>query len=232
MEDAIGFIFFWGVWLLVPILIDGTTVFASAFGVFIQRWRDARSRATQPQDLPFYPFITVILPIYNSADTLEPCLRSIVSQTYPLDRVEVLLLNNGSRDNSFEVFNALQAELPLHMHWHSIINQGKAWAMNAGIHLASGQYIFNVDSDVVLLPDALLETVRYLEAHPKLGAITGAIQVLPAPQGSAASRKLLAACEFYEYLTAFLVGRQYQSLLANLYTLSGAFSVFRREVLL
>lgn len=226
--NTTAFFIFWGVWLLVPLLVDGLTTFVSLIGALIMRWR----RAARQHTLEFHPFVSIIIPVYNSADTLEACLRSVAAQQYPLRRMEVLLINNGSKDSSFDIFARLHGELGLHLTWHSIINQGKAWALNAGIHMAQGQYIFNVDSDAVLAPDAVLRVVETMEAEPDLGAVTGSIAVLPAPDGASLERRLLADCEFFEYLTAFHVGREHQTVLRNLYTLSGAFSVFRREVLL
>lgn len=226
-EYVLSFVIFWGVWLLIPLLVDGVAAASSIISVLIARRRRRRWRP-----LAFYPFVSIIIPVYNSANTLEACLRSIANQDYPHDRMEVLLIGNGVTDNSFEVFARLQRELPFPMGWHSLINKGKAWALNAGIHLAKGRYIFNIDSDVVLAPDAVRRIVEAMEAEPDLGAVTGSIEVLPPPKGSSWQRHLLAACEFLEYISAFHVGREYQTLLQNLYTLSGAFSVFRREVLL
>jgi putative glycosyltransferase (exosortase G-associated) len=146
--------------------------------------------------------------------------------------MEVLLVDNGSRDRSFEVFSRLQGRLPIAVSWHAIINQGKAWALNAGIHLSHGTYIINVDSDVRLAPDAVRRVVEAMEADPSLGAVTGAVDVIPPETELSPVMRVIAECEFFEYLTAFHVGREQQTLLHNLYTLSGAFSVFRRQVLL
>ncbi|NUM43667.1 MAG: putative glycosyltransferase, exosortase G system-associated [Anaerolineales bacterium] len=227
MTDPLRFAVFWGVWLLVPVLIDGLTTLFSLVGVF---W--ARLRKPVPPETFYFPHISVIVPVYNSADTLGDCLRSIAAQDYPLDRIEVLVINNGSTDHSFEVFTEIQQTLTLNVHWHSIYNKGKAWALNAGIHICQGEYIFNVDSDVVLSPEAFSEVVKTMDADPDLGAVTGAIMVLPPVRGASLLQRILGYCEFYEYMAAFLVGREHQTLVHNLYTLSGAFSVFRREVLL
>jgi putative glycosyltransferase (exosortase G-associated) len=112
------------------------------------------------------------------------------------------------------------------------MNRGKAWALNAGIHLARGNYIVNVDSDTVLASDAIRNVVAAMEADPELGAVTGAIEVLPPAADATPLQRVLAECEFFEYLAAFQVGRTHQTILQNLYTLSGAFSAFRREILL
>lgn len=226
-QQILNFVFFWGVWLLAPVLVDGFSAFASLVGVFL-----ARLKMRDIPSLNYYPRISIIIPVYNSENTLAACLRSIARQDYPLDHIEVLLVNNGSTDQSFRIFAHLQNRLPLSLNWHSIINQGKAWALNAGIHLVKGAYIFNIDSDVVLAPDAIRKIVAAMEADPSLAAVTGAIRVLPPPKGSSRTRTFLGTCEFLEYISAFQVGRQFQSVQHNLYTLSGAFSVFRRENLL
>jgi len=98
--------------------------------------------------------------------------------------------------------------------------------------MANGAYIFNIDSDVVLAPDAVRKVVEVMEFNLDLGAVTGAIQVLPPESDDPPLKSLLAKCEFFEYLTAFHVGREHQTLMQSIYTLSGAFSVFRRELLL
>ncbi len=219
-------LFFWAVWLLVPILIDGMTTLTSLVSVLI-----AHFSKSQPA-LQFSPFITIIIPVYNSADTLEACLCSIANQTYARSHMEVLLMDNGTTDNSFQIYNQLMTRLHIPMSWHTIIGKGKARALNVGIHLARGRYIFNVDSDAVLAPDAIQRVVETMESNPDLAAVTGSIQVLPPPAEVAPIVQFLGRCEFFEYLTAFHIGRRSQSLLHNMYTLSGAFSVFRHDILM
>ncbi len=228
MDGTIRFLLFWGVWLLIPVLVDGGATLASLIGGLVIRWRQ---RAWH-RPLPYPPFISVLIPVYNAEETLEACLRSLAAQEYPQHRMEVLLVDNGSTDASFQVFARLQGELPFPVSWHRILGRGKAWALNAGIHLARGTYLIHVDADVVLAPDALWRVVEAMEAEPRLGAVTGAIHVLPPPPDASFGQRLLATCEFLEYVTAFHVGREHQTLLESLYTLSGAFSAFRREVLL
>jgi len=228
MEHLIEFIVFWGVWLMVPFLIDGMSTLASLLVVLITRLRRPVSGSRR---LDYFPLVTIIVPVYNSTATLEACLRSITAQTYPQNQMEVLLIDNGSTDSSFEVFNRLQAGQPYTINWHSIINQGKAWALNAGIHLAHGKYILNVDSDVVLAEDAIEQMVLAMEADSELVAATGGIEILLPAEGEPSFDRVLATCEFFEYVTAFHLGRDYQTFMNNLYTLSGAFTGFRREAI-
>jgi biofilm PGA synthesis N-glycosyltransferase PgaC len=229
MDSLFTFMVFWGVWLLVPFLIDGIGSLIALVSV-LAAYSRRRFQVVPP--LSFYPQVSVIIPVYNNQDTLEACLASLASQDYPLDRMEILLIDNGSQDRSFEIFSRLQNVLPFPLSWHSIINQGKAWALNAGIHLSHGAYIINVDGDTCLASDAVRLVVQAMEAEPDLGAITGAVDIIPPKGGLSLMMHVVTECEFFEYLTAFHVGREQQTLLHNLYTLSGAFSVFRREVLL
>ena len=229
MDNIIGLIIFWCVWLLIPIVVDGLTTIYTLIGVSLVHLNRARARIP---GLKHHPLVSIIIPVYNSEETLEACLRSIADQDYPLDRMEVHLINNGSSDRSQEIFVRLRQKMRLYMGWYSIFDQGKAWAMNAGIHMANGMYIFNIDSDVVLAQDAVRRVVEEMEHKPDLGAVTGAIQVLSPEKDETSLSRLLANCEFFEYLTAFHVGREHQTLMQNIYTLSGAFSVFRRELLL
>lgn len=228
MDQIIALIVFWGVWLLVPIVIDGFTTLYTLVGVCLVHINRLRNRIPPLQS---YPLVSIIIPVYNSEETLEACLQSIAAQDYPNDRMEIHLINNGSSDRSHQVFARLREKLDLHLGWFSTFDKGKSEALNAGIYLANGAYIFNVDSDVVLAPDAVRKVVEVMEHHLDLGAVTGAIQVLPPEEEVPPLTSLLAKCEFFEYLTAFHVGREHQTLMQSIYTLSGAFSVFRKELL-
>lgn len=229
MDEVVRLIIFWGVWLLIPIVVDGITTLYTLIGVSLVHINRLRNRTPSLQS---FPLVSIIIPVYNSEETLAACLRSIADQDYPNERMEIHLINNGSRDQSHQVFTRVREKLDLHMGWYSTIDKGKSHALNAGIHMANGAYIFNIDSDVVLAPDAVRKVVEVMEYNLDLGAVTGAIQVLPPEENAPPLSSLLAKCEFFEYLTAFHVGREHQTLMQSIYTLSGAFSVFRRELIL
>lgn len=220
---------FWGVWLLVPVLVDGMSMLLGLVGMLANRWVYRKP----PVALAYAPDVTIVIPVYNSADTLPACLESLARQDYPHRKMQVLLMNNKSTDVSQEVFAHYQNETDLNLSWHSIAVKGKSWALNAGIHLAEGQYIFNIDSDVVLREDTIRRAVMHFESTADLGAITGYLEILPDRQAGEGPRlhDWLTGCEYLEYLTVFGVGRSYQSLMHAVYTLSGAFTAFRRDAL-
>ena len=88
--------------------------------------------------------ISVIVPVYNSIDCLERCVRSICAQTY--FQLEVLLIDDGSTDGTDRLCDRLAAE-DHRIRVHHKENGGASSARNAGIDLATGEYLGFVDSD-------------------------------------------------------------------------------------
>ena len=228
-----AFVLFWGIWLLVPILIDGSLTFAQLVGVWLAE-RRKRRRGWLDFELKSFPRVSVVIPVHNGARSLGTTIESLRSQTYPRRQIEVIVVDNGSIDDTERAFVEQQWQNTLgSLQWVSIPTQGKAWALNAGIYFASGEYIANLDCDVELHPNAITSMVKAFEADPRMAAATGAIEIAP-HNGVTWSpfRYLMQECEFVEYVVAFRIGRQYQTVANSLYTLAGAFSFFRREVLL
>lgn len=88
--------------------------------------------------------ISIIVPVYNNEKKLSRCLDSILSQTYT--DIEVLLINDGSTDNTIKICNAYK-EMDSRIKVFNISNSGVSAARNLGIANASGEYIGFVDSD-------------------------------------------------------------------------------------
>jgi len=228
-ERALSFALFWGVWLLIPILVDVSTTVT----YFIAFATESRKPQKDLIELDYYPFITIVVPVHNSADTLYQCLESIAEQNYPMDSYEVLCINNGSQDNSFEIFQHFQYQYPeMQIRWSFVDRAGKSIALNAGIYTGKGTYLVNVDSDVWLDADALLNVARSFKSDPSLVAATGSIRVDKVLGEGSYFIDIINYCEVVEYMVAFDVGRRYQNMKNSIFTLSGAFSMFRRDILL
>jgi putative glycosyltransferase (exosortase G-associated) len=226
--EALGF---WGVWLLLPILIDGGVAAAYLSAVVLKRASRLPIRPITKAPSGKWPRVSILVPVYNSSQVLGPCLASIRAQNYPQELIEVLCIDNGSTDESYGAFTREQ-EVPFagSLQWISTFHKGKPWALNVGIHHAIGQYIINLDSDVTLHPDAVANMVAAFENDPDLVAATGAVEIAP-ESGRAGLMGIIHECEFQEYYFAFNVGRRFQSAARSLFTLAGAFSAFRRDVL-
>ncbi len=99
--------------------------------------------------------LSIILPVYNVETYLPACLDSILSQKADLSQVEILAINDGSTDDSGRILSEYQQAHPSLFHVFTTENHGVSHARNLGIAKASGTYLWFVDSDDLLAPDAL-----------------------------------------------------------------------------
>ena len=97
------------------------------------------------------PEVSVIIPIYNTAAYLRKALDSICDQT--LKELEIILIDDGSTDGSRGIIEEY-AERDARIRWHAQPNQGQGVARNTALALATGRYIYFMDSDDLLGRDA------------------------------------------------------------------------------
>ena len=91
------------------------------------------------------PKVSVIVPAYNAVDYLSSCLDSLVNQS--IDRYEVLVVNDGSSDNTQEIIDLYQKNHPSVIRGFSKSNSGVAHTRNFGVDHAAGEYISFIDCD-------------------------------------------------------------------------------------
>ena len=104
--------------------------------------------------------VSVVIPVYNVEEFLEPCLDSIVNQT--LDDIEIICVNDGSTDKSLDILNSY-AKNDDRFTVISQENGGHAVATNRGMELANGKYLYLMDSDDLLDLTALEKTFNHAE---------------------------------------------------------------------
>lgn len=220
---------FWMAWVLIPIIME----IIPAFGGFVilLKKKIFKKKRGLPAKLPE---ITIIIPVYNSADTLDNCIQSVYNSSYPKEQILLLVVDNKSKDNSFKVFCECQKKYEkLSMQWMSA-EQGKSKALNMALFNSTGKYIIHIDSDGQLEKNAIVNMVDKFEMCPEVDCMTGVIMTHMDMIEKTKSflMKLTRKAEFMEYAQAFLAGRNYQSEKGNIYTLSGAFSGFRKSTIL
>lgn len=107
-------------------------------------------------DTPVTPKVTIVIPVYNVERYLALCLQSVCAQNYP--NLDVILVNDGSSDNSLAVARKFQEKLNLHIVDQE--NAGLSAARNAGVRaIENTDYLMFLDSDDALAPDALKRLV-------------------------------------------------------------------------
>jgi glycosyltransferase involved in cell wall biosynthesis len=107
------------------------------------------------------PKVSVVIPTYNRARLLQECLESVMSQSF--NDFEIIIVDDGSTDNTSE----LVKKYPVKYVYQE--NQGAHAARNRGIALSKSEYIAFIDSDDIMLKDALKMGVEILDRHPEAG---------------------------------------------------------------
>lgn len=132
------------------------------------------------------PLVSVIIPIYNGMQDLPDLLAGLRAQTYPIDRVEYLLVDNNSQDGTYEHLVAAAAQAqeqgwPLRILREPEIQSSYA-ARNTGIRAARGEILAFTDADCRPAPHWLTDLVAPFwqdSSSSKLGLVIGEIKALP-----------------------------------------------------
>lgn len=135
--------------------------------------RYTKRRASPVQkNCDFRPTVTVLLAVYNGEDFVQKKLDSLFAMDYPAERLDVLVVSDGSTDRTDEIV-ASYADHRVQL--LRVVHQGKAAALNKGLHVATGEILFFTDVRQLLRPDALSYLVSSF-ADPSVGAATGELQ--------------------------------------------------------
>lgn len=101
--------------------------------------------------------ISIIIPVYNIAEFIEKCLISVCSQTY--HNLEIILVDDGSSDDSGKICDRYSQKDPRIRVIHKE-NGGLSSARNAGLDIASGEYIYFLDGDDYIEPDLIEQGIN------------------------------------------------------------------------
>lgn len=172
------------------------------------------------------PGCTVIMPAYNEGHHVVETLQSILNADYPPEKLEIIAVNDGSKDDTLDWINSVAntcgnritvIDLPQ--------NCGKKHALAAGIRMAKFDYIITVDSDSVIYPDAVKKLIDAF-ADPRIGAVAGNLRAKNDFKNFYTlimDILLVLNCEFM---------RSAQSVTGTVFCTPGALSAYRRSVLL
>lgn len=111
--------------------------------------------------------VSVIIPTYNSAEFIEPCLQTVFNQTYPF--WEIIVVDDGSVDNTREVLAPYIREGKLRYLFQQ--NRGPAAARNLALRHARGEFIGFLDSDDLWTPEKLEKQVTVLQKNEDVGMV-------------------------------------------------------------
>lgn len=122
------------------------------------------------------PLVSVIIPTYNYTNYIMEAIDSILSQTYPKEKVEIIIVDDGSTDNTFDVLKDLIDKNSIQYYYQE--NKGKANATFNAIKRCTGKYIFNLDADDYFLQNKITEYVKVFEMDDSIVHVGTAAKVL------------------------------------------------------
>ncbi len=113
------------------------------------------------------PFLSIIIPLYNKEQTIFNTLKAVLEQ--PFKDYEILIIDDGSTDKSLERVRSLRDS---RIRVVSKTNGGPSSARNVGIKEAVGKYVYFIDADDTLLPDALSTIANTIRKNSKFNIFT------------------------------------------------------------
>lgn len=113
------------------------------------------------------PLVSIVTPSYNQGKFLRRTIESVLGQTYP--NIDYMVMDGGSKDESVEILRSYGDRFP----WVSEPDGGQTHAINKGLARARGQILAYLNSDDILLPDAVEKVVAHFARNPGLDLVYG-----------------------------------------------------------
>ncbi|MEM2507577.1 MAG: glycosyltransferase [Nitrososphaeria archaeon] len=115
------------------------------------------------------PFVTIGVCVRNCTSTIREAIESIMAQDYPHELMEVIFVDDGSKDNTLSIIKEYASKMDMkvkifHHEW-----KGLGPSRNVVIKNASGKYILWVDGDMIIPKDHVNKQVEFMEENPKVG---------------------------------------------------------------
>lgn len=185
-------------------------------------------------DPDFTPGVTIIIPCFNEEKWIQRTIQSCINQNYPADKLEVIVVDDRSTDDSVEKIKEIIGRLTQSEDERYNIkerisymvqpeNAGKREALAAGVKVAKHEYVVFVDSDSFLDPFAIRNLVQPFK-DPKMAGVTGRTDVANTYTNS------LTKIQSVRYYIAFRIMKAAESYFHCVTCLSGPLSCYKKEL--
>lgn len=173
----------------------------------------------------YEPSVSFVIPCKNEGQAIEKTVRKCFEADYPKEKLEVIVINDGSTDNTLDVLLSLEKEYPelTVVDWK--INKGKRHGMAEGFKLAKGEIIVQLDSDSYIDPKTFREIIKPFE-NPEIGAVCAHAD----PEN--ADKNLLTKMQAAYYFMSFRILKAAESVFFSVFCCSGCSSAYRKNVVL
>jgi len=172
----------------------------------------------KPKRSNWEPTVSIVMPAYNEGEYLAKCIESVLAVDYPTRKLDILVVDDGSTDNTLAVARRFEGG-PVRIFTKK--NEGKGAALNFGISKARGELLATMDADSYLTKNTLKDLLPYFE-DPEVMAVTPAVKIRE-------SSSWLKEFQRVEYLM-ILFSRKLLSFIDSVPVTPGPFSIFRTKV--
>lgn len=168
--DALSLYAIISIWLL---MIMNAVLSIGGFIYYMKVEKQGRGKPLEE-----YPTVSILVPAHNEALVIVRTVRALLNMVYPVDRYEVIVINDNSTDDTAEKLEELQREFPdrrlvVISTGPEVGGKGKSNALNIGFSVSTGEVIAIYDADNTPESDALAILVENLMEDDKIGAVIG-----------------------------------------------------------
>ncbi len=193
-------------------------IYFEVFALLTFMSRDARLRREKQRIESGFPTVAVVVPCFNEESTIQGTVESLLALDYPKEKLEFILVNDGSTDSTCHVMDQY-ATHPQVTVIHKE-NGGKHTGLNLGIERSRAEFIGCLDADSFVHPHALKEILPHFEDQ-QVAAVTASMTVHD-------PKNALQEMQYAEYLAGVAM-RHIFATVNGLYVTPGPFSFYRRE---
>ncbi|MGL4912347.1 MAG: glycosyltransferase [Romboutsia sp.] len=213
-------------------LIYGYSILTAVY--LLSRYLFGAFYKSVPIDKDYTPGVSVIIPCFNEETWIQNTIISSLNQDYPLDKLEVIVVDDFSNDNSVNKIEEIIKKLKTECKEYNVEerlkfiplkeNQGKRVALVEGVNIAKHELVTFVDSDSFLEPVAIRNLVQPFR-DPKVGGVTGRTDV------ENSWTNYITKMQAVRYYVAFRIIKAAESIFDSVTCLSGPISCYRKDLI-
>ena len=166
-----------------------------------------------------YPTVTIIVPCYNEEKTVSLTVESLLSLNYPYDKLRIIVVDDGSRDNTWNVLQKYASNERISLFKKE--NGGKHTALNLGLEHTTSEFVGCLDSDSSVHPEALKRIITFFKDTKTMAVAPSIVVRDPKNIIQYAQRAEYDMAHYTKKMLAFLQG---------IHVTPGPFSIFRKKV--
>lgn len=177
------------------------------------------------KDYSLQPTVSVLLPNFNEGPAVYDTIKSIRESDYPIDRLEIIAVDDCSVDDSYKWMLKAQADFPNVQVHRNEVNLGKNKTVLRALSHSRSDMVISIDSDTIFAPDTVKELMACF-SDPYIGAVGGVVGIRNT------NDSVVTSFQAFQYYIAFYLGKIAENWTRTVGCISGCLFAIRRKVML